>query len=111
MSCYMQEVKNSLKYIFSQVEKTSFGVEENLCMFLLLFGYICVVVGDPIINRNPINRFNLATIVCLSQIRPAFPSAYVVVFFNIYKCILKLGSLEVGGDPRGYKTILSSSST
>jgi len=41
-----------------------------LCgQFLLLFVYIFIVIGDPIIRVgfDPINRFNPATVLCLSQ--------------------------------------------
>ena len=35
------------------------------------FAYICIVVGHPIIRRgcDPINRFKLATFLCLSHVR------------------------------------------
>jgi hypothetical protein len=48
-----------------------FLVEAGLHRFFFLLFYICITVGDPIINRGwyPINRFNPATFVCLSQAR------------------------------------------
>ena len=44
--------------------------EANLCMLCLLFAK-CMNVGDPVIKRvgSPINRFNLATFLYLSQVR------------------------------------------
>jgi hypothetical protein len=51
----------------------SFWVQGNLCrFFFILFVYICVVIGDPIIRDevwNSIHQFNPVTFMCLSQAR------------------------------------------
>ena len=52
-----------------------FLVETNLCRFLKLFVYICIVIGDTTKSnkggggggRDTSNRFNALTRLCLSQ--------------------------------------------
>jgi hypothetical protein len=59
-----------------------------ICVSFLLFVYICV--GYPIKKRgeNPINQFNLTTLVCLSQAR-TWNSIVIEVFFMFNDLMLE----------------------
>ena len=54
--------------------------------------YICIAVGDPVINRDPINQFNTVSCLCLSQVRSCI---YNVIFHGHFVYVQFKWRLEV----------------
>ena len=63
---------------------------KQICTGFLPFAYICIVVGDPVIKRRrliPINWFNPATCLCLSQTTTRFSN---VICRGPFLCSVKM---------------------
>ena len=63
----------------------SFWVAANLWRFFLLFVYICIVIGDPIIKREsdwiPLISPALPHFCICPKPLPGFPRSYIMAFF------------------------------